>query len=29
LWSQDKRRMASWEEIERRLAGPVHTIMEV
>ena len=29
LWSQDKRRMASWEEIERRLAGPVHTIVDV
>jgi hypothetical protein len=29
LWSQDKRRMASWEDIERRLAGPVHTIVDV
>ncbi|KAL1795199.1 hypothetical protein ACET3X_007015 [Alternaria dauci] len=29
LWSQEKRRMASWQEIQRRLAGPVHTIMEV
>jgi hypothetical protein len=27
LWSQEKRRMASWEDIERRLAGPVHTIV--
>jgi hypothetical protein len=27
LWSQEKRRMASWEEIERRLAGLVHTIV--
>ncbi|RMZ66846.1 hypothetical protein GMOD_00002219 [Pyrenophora seminiperda CCB06] len=27
LWTQKKRRMASWEEIERRLAGPVHTIV--
>ncbi len=24
LWSQDRRRMASWSEIQRRLAGPVH-----
>jgi hypothetical protein len=29
LWSQDKRRMASWEGIERRLAGPVHTIVDL
>ncbi|KAI4644585.1 uncharacterized protein J4E79_011022 [Alternaria viburni] len=29
LWSQDKRRMASWEEIEKRLAGPVHTIVDL
>jgi hypothetical protein len=28
LWTQEKRRMASWEEIERRLAGPVHTIVD-
>ncbi|KAH7345902.1 hypothetical protein BKA66DRAFT_576839 [Pyrenochaeta sp. MPI-SDFR-AT-0127] len=28
LWTQDKRRMASWEEIERRLAGPVHLIVD-
>ncbi|KAF1934905.1 hypothetical protein EJ02DRAFT_460830 [Clathrospora elynae] len=28
LWSQEKRRMASWEEIERRLVGPVHTIVD-
>jgi hypothetical protein len=27
LWSQEKRRMAPWEDIERRLAGPVHTIV--
>jgi len=27
LWTQEKRRMASWGEIERRLAGPVHTIV--
>ncbi|CAA9964588.1 hypothetical protein PTMSG1_07947 [Pyrenophora teres f. maculata] len=27
LWTQEKRRMTSWEEIERRLAGPVHTIV--
>ena len=29
LWSQDKRRMASWEEVEKRLAGPVHTIVDL
>jgi hypothetical protein len=29
LWSQEKRRMLSWEEVERRLAGPVHTIVDV
>jgi hypothetical protein len=28
LWCQSKRRMASWEEIQRRLAGPVHFIMD-
>lgn len=28
LWTQKKRRMASWEEIEKRLAGPVHTIVD-
>jgi hypothetical protein len=28
LWTQDKRRMASWAEIQRRLAGPVHLIMD-
>lgn len=28
LWQQDKRRMASWADIQRRLAGPVHLIME-
>lgn len=28
LWSQSKRRMASWAEIQRRLAGPVHLIMD-
>jgi hypothetical protein len=28
LWTQEKRRMASWEEIERRLAGPVHTVVD-
>lgn len=28
LWTQEKRRMASWAEIERRLAGPVHLIMD-
>ncbi|KAH6852854.1 hypothetical protein BKA58DRAFT_60767 [Alternaria rosae] len=29
LWSQDRRRMASWEDVEKRLAGPVHTFVEV
>jgi hypothetical protein len=29
LWRQDKRRMVSWEEIEKRLAGPVHTIVDL
>ncbi|KAF1842750.1 uncharacterized protein K460DRAFT_378060 [Cucurbitaria berberidis CBS 394.84] len=28
LWTQDKRRMASWAETERRLAGPVHLITD-
>lgn len=28
LWTQDKRRMASWAEIKRRLAGPVHLIAD-
>jgi hypothetical protein len=28
LWSKEKRRMASWVEVERRLAGPVHLIMD-
>lgn len=28
LWTQEKRRMASWSEIQRRLAGPVHQIMD-
>jgi hypothetical protein len=28
LWTQDKRRMASWVEIQRRLAGPIHLIMD-
>lgn len=28
LWSTQMRRMASWAEIERRLAGPVHQIMD-
>ncbi|KAF2132867.1 hypothetical protein P153DRAFT_364126, partial [Dothidotthia symphoricarpi CBS 119687] len=26
LWTQDKRGMTSWDDIERRLAGPVHQI---
>jgi hypothetical protein len=29
LWTQDKRRMASWADIQRRLAGPVHSIMDI
>lgn len=28
LWSQGKRRMASWAEIQRRLAGPVHLLAD-
>jgi hypothetical protein len=28
IWSQNNRRMASWSEIQRRLAGPVHHIMD-
>jgi hypothetical protein len=28
LWSQGKRRMASWADIQKRLAGPVHLIMD-
>jgi hypothetical protein len=28
LWSQSKRRMASWADIQRKLAGPVHLIMD-
>jgi hypothetical protein len=28
LWNQNKRRMASWAEIRRRLDGPVHMIMD-
>jgi len=28
LWSQSKRRMASWADIQRRLTGPVHLIMD-
>jgi hypothetical protein len=28
LWNHERRRMASWAEIERRLAGPVHTIVD-
>ncbi|CAO2656572.1 Nn.00g053750.m01.CDS01 [Neocucurbitaria sp. VM-36] len=28
LWTQDRRRMASWAEIQKRLAGPVHMIMD-
>jgi hypothetical protein len=28
LWSQSKRRMASWADIQRRLAGPVHIIAD-
>jgi hypothetical protein len=29
LWQQNKRRMASWADIERRLAGPVHPIIDI
>jgi hypothetical protein len=28
LWQQSKRRMASWADIQRRLTGPVHVIMD-
>ena len=28
LWTQENRRMASWSEIQRRLAGPVHHIVD-
>ncbi|KAF2831609.1 hypothetical protein CC86DRAFT_141392 [Ophiobolus disseminans] len=28
LWTQSKRRMVSWADIQRRLAGPVHLIMD-
>ncbi|KAF2627816.1 hypothetical protein BU25DRAFT_431147 [Macroventuria anomochaeta] len=28
LWAQDNRRMASWSEIQRRLTGPVHHIID-
>ncbi|USP76862.1 hypothetical protein yc1106_04136 [Curvularia clavata] len=28
LWSQTQRRMMSWSEIQKRLAGPVHSIMD-
>jgi hypothetical protein len=28
LWQQSKRRMASWADIQKRLAGPVHTIID-
>ncbi|KAH7076974.1 hypothetical protein BKA63DRAFT_294064 [Paraphoma chrysanthemicola] len=28
LWTVEKRRMASWADIQRRLAGPVHLIMD-
>jgi hypothetical protein len=28
LWTQDNRRMASWSEIQRRLAGPVHHVID-
>lgn len=27
LWTQEKRRMTSWSEIQRRLMGPVHVIL--
>jgi hypothetical protein len=29
LWQQNKRRMTSWADIQRRLAGPVHSIMDI
>jgi hypothetical protein len=28
LWSQSKRRMASWADIQKKLVGPVHLIMD-
>ncbi|KAH6638126.1 hypothetical protein C7974DRAFT_390926 [Boeremia exigua] len=28
LWAFEKRRMASWSEVQRRLAGPVHHIVD-
>lgn len=28
LWTQKHRRMASWSDIQRRLAGPVHHVLE-
>jgi hypothetical protein len=28
LWDTNKRRMASWADVQRRLAGPVHLIMD-
>ena len=28
LWDQQKRRMTSWSEVQRRLAGPVHHIID-
>jgi hypothetical protein len=28
LWSQKHRRMASWSDIQRRLAGPVHHVLD-
>ncbi|KAF1911668.1 hypothetical protein BDU57DRAFT_460875 [Ampelomyces quisqualis] len=28
LWSQSKRRMTSWAEIQRKLAGPIHLLMD-
>lgn len=28
LWSQTRRRMLSWAEIQRRLAGPIHSIVD-
>lgn len=28
LWNQNHRRMASWSEVQRRLAGPIHHVLE-
>lgn len=28
LWNQEKRRMVPWSEIQRRLAGPIHQIVD-